>query len=74
MYLLAQYLNETRHNKEKYLSFFSWKKNYVWGLSQFFTPFCDLCLRLHLDLKPSIIDDIHQFWFNGTCLTAHIPP
>ncbi|CAF1203569.1 unnamed protein product [Rotaria sp. Silwood1] len=71
---LAQYLNETRYNKEKYLSYFSWKKDYVWGLHQFFTPFCDLCLRLHLDSKPNIIDNIHKWWFDNSCQGAHIPP
>ncbi|CAF0797699.1 unnamed protein product [Rotaria sordida] len=71
---LAQYLNETRYNKEKYLSYFLWKKDYVWGLNQFFTPFCDLCLRLHLDLKPNIIDNMHQWWFNNSCQAAHILP
>ncbi|CAF4358853.1 unnamed protein product, partial [Adineta steineri] len=61
MISLAKYLNETRSNKEKYLSYFSWKKDYVWGLGAFFTPFCDLCLRLHLDSKINIIDDIHKW-------------
>ncbi|CAF3843286.1 unnamed protein product [Rotaria sp. Silwood1] len=64
---LARYLNETRYNKKKYLSYFSWKKDYVWGLHKFMSPFCDLCLRLHRDSKPNIIDDIHDWWFNGTC-------
>ncbi|CAF3056103.1 unnamed protein product, partial [Rotaria sp. Silwood2] len=71
---LAQHLNETRYNKEKYLSYFSWKKDYVWGLNHFFTPFCDLCLRLHLDSKPNIIDNIHKWWFEDSCQEANILP
>ena len=31
------------------------------------TPFCDLCLRLHLDTTPNIIDDINGWWYNKTC-------
>ena len=64
---LAKYLNETRYNKEKYLSYFTWKKDYVWGLTQFFTPLCDLCVRLHLDSTPKIIDDIDAWWKTDTC-------
>ncbi|CAF1178640.1 unnamed protein product [Adineta steineri] len=73
MISLAKYLNETRSNKEKYLSYFSWKKDYVWGLGAFFTPFCDLCLRLHLDSKINIIDDIHKWWFDNTCESPILP-
>ncbi|CAF0895018.1 unnamed protein product [Rotaria sordida] len=69
----ARYLNETRYDKEKYLSYFSWKKDYVWGLGHFSTPFCDLCLRLHLDSKPNIIDNIHKWWFDGSCGKVHMP-
>ncbi|CAF4028024.1 unnamed protein product [Rotaria sordida] len=69
----ARYLNETRCDKEKYLSYFSWKKDYVWGLGHFSTPFCDLCLRLHLDSKPNIIDNIHKWWFDGSCGKVHMP-
>jgi len=73
MISLAKYLNETRYDKEKYLSYFSWKKDYVWGFGHFFTPFCDLCLRLHRDLKVNIIDDIHKWWFDGSCQEARVP-
>ncbi len=71
---LAEYLNQTRDNKEKYLSYFSWKKNYVSGLSNFFTPFCDLCLRLHMDSKPNVIQNMQEWWFDGTCQAAHTLP
>ncbi len=64
---IAQYLNQTRDNKEKYLSYFSWKKDYVWGLTQLFTPLCDLCLRLHLDSKPNVIDNIDAWWNENAC-------
>jgi hypothetical protein len=70
---LAEHLNNTRHDREKYLSYFSWKKDYVWGLSHFFNPFCDLCLRLHLDNKPKVIDDIQSWWFDQACETANVP-
>ncbi|CAF0938105.1 unnamed protein product [Adineta ricciae] len=73
MSVLAKLLNDTRNDKEKYLSYFAWKKDYVWGLGAFFTPFCDLCLRLHLDSKTNVIDDIHKWWFDGTCESATIP-
>ena len=43
------------------------KKIMFWGLSEFFTPFCDLCLRLHLDSKPNVIDNMHAWWFYGAC-------
>ncbi len=64
---LAQYLKQIRNDKEKYLSYFSWKQDYVWGVSQLLTPFCDLCLRLHLDSTPNVIDDIHDWWHGQTC-------
>ena len=70
---LAQHLNETRYNQEKYLSYFSWKKDYVWGLNNQFNPFCDLCLRLHLDSTPKVIDDIHSWWFDQACESATVP-
>lgn len=64
---LAQYLNQTRHNKEKYSSYFSWKKDYVLGTSQLFTPLCDLCLRLHLDSAPNVIEDMEAWWKDDAC-------
>ena len=70
---LATFLNETRWNEEKYLSYFSWKKDFVWGFGSFFTPFCDLCLRLHLDEQPKIIDDIQSWWSDGTCQSPTLP-
>lgn len=71
---LAEYLNQTRNDKQKYSSYFTWKKDYIWGLSQFFTPFCDLCVRLHLDTKAKVYDDIHKWWFEGTCEKPRILP
>jgi hypothetical protein len=73
MLSLAQYLKQISEDKEKYLSYFSWKKDYVWGLNHFFTPFCDLCVRLHLDSKASIIDDMQKWWFDDACEGARIP-
>ncbi|CAF3419354.1 unnamed protein product [Rotaria socialis] len=64
---LAQYLKKVRYDKEKYLSYFSWKKDYVWGVSQLFTPICDVCLRLHLDSTPNVIDDMDAWWNANTC-------
>ncbi|CAF0950966.1 unnamed protein product [Didymodactylos carnosus] len=55
---LAQYLNETKNNLTMWASYFSWRRDYVWGINSFFFPFCDLCLRLHLDKIPNVIDDI----------------
>lgn len=71
---LAKYLNESRYNKEQYLSYFAWKKDYVWNIQNFFSPFCDLCLRLHLDSKPNVIDDVQQWWFDGACQAPRILP
>jgi hypothetical protein len=73
MKLLAEYLNKTRDDKNQYLSYFSWKKDYVWGLNNFFAPFCDLCVRLHLDSKPNVIDDMQKWWFNDACQSAYLP-
>lgn len=67
---LAQFLNQTRNDKEKYLSYFSWKKDYVWGMQQFMSPFCDLCLRLHLDTQPNVIEDMQAWWFKDACQSA----
>jgi hypothetical protein len=67
MKLLAEYLNKTRYDKNKYLSYFSWKKDYVWGVTQFFTPFCDLCVRLHLDSTPNVINDMDAWWNDNAC-------
>ncbi|CAF0757326.1 unnamed protein product [Adineta ricciae] len=64
---LARYLNETRDNREKYLSYFSWKQDYVWNQGSLFTSFCDLCIRLHLDHKPKVIEDIHSWWHDNMC-------
>jgi hypothetical protein len=64
---LGLFLNQTRYNEEQYLSYFSWKKDYFWGIGHFFTPFCDLCLRLYLDEKIRVIENIQSWWFNNTC-------
>ena len=32
-----------------------------------FTPLCDLCLRLHLDSTPNIIEDMNAWWNENTC-------
>lgn len=70
---LANFLNETKNDENKYQSYFTWKKDFVWGGSYFFSPLCDLCLRLHLDDRPKTIDDIHSWWFNNACIPAHNP-
>ena len=67
---LGEFLNRTRHDKEKYLAYFSWKKDYVWGMQQFMSPFCDLCLRLHLDSQPNVIEDMQQWWFDKACQSS----
>ncbi len=61
------------NNKEKYLSYFYWKQDYVWGLTQLLTPFCDLCLRLHLDSTPNVIDDINAWWIDNACYRPRSP-
>ena len=72
MISLAKYLNQTRYDKEKYLSYFSWKRDYAWGIGELYIPFCQLCSRLHLDSEPSVIDDIHKWWFD-VCQKAELP-
>ncbi len=74
MISLAEYLNKTRDDKEKYLSYFAWKKDYVWGLSHVYTPFCDLCMRLHLDSEPNVIDDMGKWWREDACAGAPVLP
>lgn len=65
---LANRLIEIKSNATLYEGYFSWKKDFHWGgFSHFMSPFCDLCLRLHLDEKESVIPDIHQWWFDRTC-------
>jgi len=36
-------------------------------MTQFLTPFCDLCVRLHLDSTPNVIDDMDAWWNENTC-------
>jgi len=64
---LSQFLNQVRNNKQRYLDYFSWKKDYIWGFGHFFTPLCDLCFRLHTDTEPSVIDDVDEWWFKNAC-------
>jgi len=64
---LVQYVNETRHNRTKYLSYFAWKEGYVLGSTLLQTSFCDLCIRLHLDSTPNIIESIETWWKKDTC-------
>jgi hypothetical protein len=68
---LADRLIQIRNNSTLYQEYFKWKKDFIWTtFSQFMTPFCDLCLRLHLDTSPNIIDDINVWWYNKTCEPA----
>lgn len=65
---LAHGLIQIRDNLTLYQEYFHWKKHFTWGgFSHYLTPFCDLCLRLHLDKTPSIIENIHSWWFDKTC-------
>ena len=65
---LADRLNQLKNNRTLYQEFFQWKHRFVWGgFSTYMTPFCDLCLRLHLDTTPSIVHDVQQWWFDRTC-------
>jgi len=65
---LANHLNQIRNNLTLYQEYFQWKKHFIWGgFSSFMTPFCDLCLRLHLDKTPNIIDNVNKWWFENTC-------
>lgn len=65
---LANRLKQIRNNLTLYQEYFYWKKQFTWGgFSNFMTPFCDLCLRLHLDKTPNIIDDINKWWYHKTC-------
>ncbi len=65
---LGKRLNQIRNNLTLYQEYFTWKQQFVWdGFIQYMTPLCDLCLRLHLDTTPNIIDNIHKWWFHKTC-------
>lgn len=65
---LADRLNQIRNNLTLYQEYFKWKEHFIWNrFSDYMTPFCDLCLRLHLDTTPSIIDSVYQWWFHRTC-------
>ena len=65
---LANRLIEVKNSPKLYGNYFHWKKDFLWGgFAHFMTPFCDLCLRLHLDRTPHIIDNVHQWWFDQTC-------
>jgi hypothetical protein len=65
---LANRLIQIRNNSTLYQEYFKWKKDFMWDrFSHFMTPLCDLCLRLHLDTTPNIIDSVHQWWFRKTC-------
>lgn len=65
---LANRLIEVKNSPTLYGNYFHWKKDFLWGgFAHFMTPFCDLCLRLHLDRTPHIIDNVHQWWFDQTC-------
>jgi hypothetical protein len=65
---LANRLIQIRNNLTLYREYFQWKNEFHWGgFTHFMTPFCDLCLRLHLDTTPNIIENIHRWWFEKTC-------
>jgi len=65
---LANRLIEVKSNSTLYEEYFHWKNDFQWGgFLHFMSPFCDLCLRLHLDQKVNIIENIHRWWFHQTC-------
>jgi len=65
---LANRLIQIRNNLTLYQEYFRWKKDFIWNpFSEFMTPFCDLCLRLHLDTTPNIIEDVNKWWYDKKC-------
>jgi hypothetical protein len=65
---LGNRLNQIRNNLTLYQEYFKWKRQFIWnGFSHYMTPFCDLCLRLHLDTTPNIINNVHKWWSHKTC-------
>ncbi|CAF1100848.1 unnamed protein product [Adineta steineri] len=65
---LSERLYQIRTNRTLYQEYFQWKKNFIWDrFLQFMSPFCDLCLRLHLDKTPNIIHNIHKWWYHEKC-------
>ncbi|CAF0879244.1 unnamed protein product [Adineta ricciae] len=65
---LSQRLIQIRNNITLYQEYFRWKENIIWdGFTNFFTPFCDLCLRLHLDNTSNIIGNINRWWTKDQC-------
>ena len=66
---LAKYMLFLDSNKTAYNSYFKWKKHVKFSTNQKpFSPFCDMCIKLHLDdfngqIKQSIIKDMSpKFW------------
>jgi hypothetical protein len=36
-------------------------------VTQLLTPLCDLCVRLHLDSTPNVIEDMDAWWNAKAC-------
>ena len=63
---LADYLLYLDTNPEAYNFYFKWKKYAQFYKEVYFSPICDMCIKLHLEsyygLKYSIIKNITKNW------------
>jgi alpha-1,3-fucosyltransferase len=60
---LAKYLNQLDQNDSEYLSYFWWKDHYrveTDGMIQ--RSFCDLCAKLHEDVKSKSYSNFESWW------------
>ena len=63
---LAEYLLYLDKNDDEYMSYFEWKKHFIWEHAAWFVRkvFCDFCQYLFEDKKPKIIQNFTKWFFD----------
>ena len=68
---LADKLKEISNDKNKYNSYFSWKKNVVFKNPIPLSPICSMCIHLlfenYYGIKNSMIKDLDNYWSRKNC-------
>lgn len=68
---LAEYLNKLSKDPIAYNSYFKWKKHVVFKEPRWFTPMCNLCIKLHMEnfygIEHSVLRDAGDFWSRRHC-------
>jgi hypothetical protein len=71
---LADFLHKLDKNDTEYLSYFWWQHYYhAESANLQRLAFCDLCAKLHEDLKPKSYTDFEQWWHTDGLVDQKLP-